>query len=331
LSSLANLNWLTGRNIVETTGGITTNGSVIASNGHLQLNGLDLTGSRAGSTHITLTLADSDMNLHISGASTTDNLFVTWTGNAANDTWDITSINWKNDADNDPIPFLDGDAVTFDTGGGSATIDIAGTQKTVAQMTVNGDNDLSINGKIVADNSGTQTTLTDSTLKGGLTKNGSGTLTLNGDGVFKGDATINGGTMEATGGVTAQALVMNNGTTFKLDGHGVFKDHVTLNGGTMEVTGSIAAPVLVMHNGTRFINGTAMSGDVDFGRLDAHGTADWQWPERRDTWIYRPARRWSRCSSNTATARVIPSMRSAMSPCMDTANSISSASACWGV
>ncbi|MCL2349083.1 MAG: autotransporter domain-containing protein, partial [Planctomycetaceae bacterium] len=233
LSSVVGISTLPGRNIVETQGGITT----AVPTGVFTLNGLSTIGSRVDLSGLTLVLADGNKNLQIGGAAFAENKFLTWSGDA-NNNWDITSINWTDDADGSPIKFLDGDAVTFDTDATpDAVINIEGTQKTVAQMVVGGDEDLTINGNILADN--TLSTL-DGTpgIDGGLTKNGSGMLMLNGDDRFKGD--------------------------------------VTLNGGTLEVTGSITAPVLVMNNGTTFVNGTASPENVKFSQLDVHGSANWQ-------------------------------------------------------
>ncbi|MDL2330377.1 hypothetical protein LJC71_11670, partial [Desulfosarcina sp. OttesenSCG-928-A07] len=166
LTSLQN-----GTYTVITSTGLTSSGSH-----SFKLNGLEFAG-RATST---ITPVSDANNFKFTIAGSGSNKSLTWNGPATGE-WDLATTNWY--ANNDPgtpITFLDGDEVTFanDT---NATVNIQGTQKLVAKMSVTGAGDLSINGNILS---------TSQLLK---TNTGTGTLTLNGTGSFRYEISLDGG------------------------------------------------------------------------------------------------------------------------------------------
>lgn len=167
----------------------------------LQLNGVDLTGSRASGS-VTLQNTGTALqitSLHLEGY---DNKSMTWTG-AVNGDWDISTGNWTDD----------GDEVTFNT---SVDATIVGLQKTVAKMTANNTRDLKIDGNIFG--TGELTTLIGK--DGSLTKQGTGSLTLDGINRFEGDISLNRGTTIVRRGwmlETPQELFVGNTSTGTLD------------------------------------------------------------------------------------------------------------------
>ena len=212
----------------------------------LQLNGLDLAGSRASDSPM-LAVVGNDLRMTVGD----DNKNMTWTGGASN-LWDIISRNWSEDGAADgATQFLDGDAVTF-APTANTTIDILGTRKTVAQMSVESDANLTINGNIYGDNSSTSTTLRGMT--GGLKKDGTGTLTLNGNNFFTGAITLNGGVTNIGAGSTLQGGgnltvggVINGSDTGEL---------VLTNGGIVTVAGDITLGEYANSHGTITVDGS---------------------------------------------------------------------------
>ena len=239
LSSLANGGFTSPRTILETGTGFS---AYAPSSVNLQLNGLDLTGSRAAGS---VTLGVNGNNLQITNLTVTNyaNKSMIWTG-AVDGVWDISTGNWQDTAATSETRFLDGDQVAFNTSG-NTTVTIAGLQKTVAQMAVNNTGSLTIDGNILGDSKLTTLIGKD----GSLTKEGTGSLTLPGISRFHGGINLNNGETNITHGG-----MLDTPSQFYIASDGTSQLNIT-EGGRVSVGGVTSVGWLAGSHGTVHVDG----------------------------------------------------------------------------
>lgn len=225
-----------------------------------------LTGNVAGSSSfgrwgVSLQYEDATQKtIQVVFGNAPGNTTLTWTGYTSV-AWDNvgTLNNWTDNPGGTPTidAFLDGDRVIFDTDHtvnhefevGQNTDD----RMTVADMTVKGAGDYTINSNITATTDSDKTTLTDAS--GKLVMEGTGTLTLTGANSFEEGIDVSGGTLIATstGAVEmglGKAVNLSNDATFGFDysdtgsygwniiGDGGNETFVMDGGGTLTLTGT---------------------------------------------------------------------------------------------
>jgi len=274
VSSLANINTqLSGKTILVAEGGITGLGAggTIPQKGFVLLNGLSLNSSNrldggTGTRYVDYHNPGSANELAISFSGlplTAINTTLTWrNAGGMNNLWDISSTNWTGDTSNQ---FLDGDAVTFNNSA-ATTITIEGTQKTVAQMTVSGTGDLTINGNILGDS--TLSTLDGTSgILGGLRKTGTGSLTLNGRSRFVGNIDLQDGiTNIGSGSELRSESNVNVDGTLAGGGKVIGKNVIVNSGGVLAPSDTLSiVGNLNMQSGSTLvigINNTAGTNDV---------------------------------------------------------------------
>ena len=198
-----------------------------------------------------------------------NNIDLTWTGSESgvwtNDATTVNSGNWtNNNAINLETKFKDGDAVTLNLTGPPQTINIDASGVTVADMTVTGNGNGTINGNMTGDGAASATTLIGRT--GKLLKEGTGTLILNGNNEFKGGTTVQAGTLLVEG--TTESNTVNVANTATLGGLGTIVGDVTFADGATLSPGNTATPI-----GTITIDGDAIFNNSKIA-VHTNGTND---------------------------------------------------------
>ena len=245
-----------------------------------------------GVTHVWLTVSNNfggDNYLTLSAVrfeGTGPSSTLTWSGNPANNAWDLATANWNNGA----AVFSTGSAVTFDDTSANPNVTLTGLLQpwnvtvSAAQnytftgsgsfITIGGpnDNSLAINGpgQVIFNPTAAVTNASPLSGMGTLVKQGANSLTLAGDNsAFNGTVAIGGGTLKmgsatALGPLTGGTTVISNTATLDLAGFsGAMNNQVTVSGsganGTNAITSSaaIATPFI----GLRYVT---LAGDTIF-------------------------------------------------------------------